>query len=367
MDASEKASAKAQTAFSFEDTAVGRMKKELWEASDAEIDAVLADYGVPSPCEWAKPGSYIQTTLRHELEENRRKNDIVIIPVGCSELHGQHTVSAMDTFFVSHIAEGVRRYTARRGAPVNVALPPWMYGCHPYHHVGMPGTIVVREEVAKEFLIDVMLGLWNDGFRKQIILNNHGQLWVLEAAMQQFTKRYQLPGIFRVIDWHRAVREFFATIEQGGEYVTPFVHADESETSLGLLLFPEMVDMEYAVDTEPVSFLPGGHMDNSVDSFRRPSRWSESEGHAAIEIASTPEGVVGRATLGEARKAKRPIAAILRYVTLLCDEILEAFPAGEVPPVEMVTLRTAEEMEPYLREPLSEGWKPVYGLRRVGF
>jgi hypothetical protein len=37
-----------------------------------------------------------------------------------------------------------------------------------------------------------------------------------------------------------------------------------------------------------------------------------------------------------------------------------------VPPVEEVTLRTAEEMEPYLREPLSEGWKPVYGLPRIG-
>jgi 3-dehydro-scyllo-inosose hydrolase len=32
----------------------------------------------------------------------------------------------------------------------------------------MPGTVIVRENVARELLIDVMLGLWNDGFRKQI-------------------------------------------------------------------------------------------------------------------------------------------------------------------------------------------------------
>jgi len=31
-----------------------------------------------------------------------------------------------------------------------------------------------------------------------------------------------------------------------------------------------------------------------------------------------------------------------------------------------VTLRTAAEMEPYLREPQSEGWKPVYALPRIG-
>jgi creatinine amidohydrolase len=60
------------------------------------------------------------------------------------------------------------------------------------------------------------------------------------------------------------------------------------------------------------------------------------------------------------------MAAILKYLTMWNDHILEAFPAGKVPPVEEVTLRTAEEMEPYLREPLSPGWKPVYALPRIG-
>jgi len=350
----------------YEDTSTGRLKRHIEEASDAEIDAILSEYGMPSPCEWAKPGSYIQTTVRHELIEKRRKNDIVIIPVGSTEMHGLHTVSAMDTLFVSQIAEGIRRYTEKRGAPVNLALPPLMYGCHPYHHVGLPGTVIVREEVAKEFLVDVMLGLWDDGFRKQILLNNHGQLWVLEATIQQFCKRYQLPGIFRVIDWHRAVREFFRPKSQGGDYETPFTHADEAETSLGLYLFPEMVHMQYAVNTDAITYLPPGHFDTSVDAFRRPSRWSEGEGHLAIEVRGTPEGVVGHAKEAEARKAKRPLAAILRYLTLVCGEILESFPPGKVPSVEMTTLRTAEEMEPYLREPLSPGWKSVHSLPKMG-
>jgi hypothetical protein len=60
------------------------------------------------------------------------------------------------------------------------------------------------------------------------------------------------------------------------------------------------------------------------------------------------------------------MAAILKYLTLWHDDVLAAFPAGKVPPVEEVTLRTSAEMEPYLREPLSEGWKPVYGLPRIG-
>lgn len=351
----------------FEDNAVGRLKKEVWDASDEQIDAWLEDYGIPSPSEWTKPGSYIQTTVRHEVVANRHKNDIVLIPVGCTELHGAHTVSAMDTFFVSHICEGVRRYTAKQGRAVNLALPPLNYGTHPYHHMGMAGTVIIREEVCKELLIDVMLGLWNDGFRKQIIVNNHGQLWMLEAAIQQFQKRYQLPGIFQCIDWHRAVREFFRTRDFGGEYDSPFVHADESETSLGLLLFPDMVHMSHAVNTQSKNYLPEGHFDTSVDMFGRPHRWSEGEGHFAIEISGTPEGVVGLAKNATAKKAKRPMVAILRYLTLLCDDILKTFPAGTVPPVEEVTLRSAEEMEPYLREPMSPGWRSVYSLPKIGF
>jgi creatinine amidohydrolase len=351
----------------FEDNAVGRLKKEIWEASEEQLVAILAEYGMPAPCEWAKPGAYIQTTTRYQVEENRRKNDIVFIPVGCTELHGAHLPSATDTLFVSMICEGVRRYTEKnREGHVNLALPPLNYGAHPYHHVGMPGTVIVRETVVREMLIDTMLGFWNDGFRKQIIINNHGQLWVLESAIQEFQKRYQLPGIFRVIDWHRAVREMFRTKERGGSWDTHFVHADEAETSLALYLFPDMVDMIYAVDAESKAYLPESHFDKSVDPFGRPSRWSEGEGHFAIEIAATPEGVVGKATRGTARKALRPLAAIVRYLTLVNDEILRVFPAGTVPPVEGVTLRTTAEMEPYLREPLSPGWKSVYALPRIG-
>jgi creatinine amidohydrolase len=350
----------------FEDTPVGRMKREIWQTSDEEIDGILVEYDLPSPCEWAKPGAYIQTTVRHQLEANRRKNDIVLIPVGSTENHGQAMVSAVDTLYASMICEGVRRYTGRRGVPVNLALPPLMYGAHPYHHLGMPGSVILRDEVARELMVDVMLGLWNDGFRKQIIVNNHGQLWVLEGAVQEFCKRYQLPGVFRVLDWHRAVREFFRPREQGGVFDTPFVHADEAETSLSLFLYPEMVDMTRAVDTEAVELLPGGHFDTAVDAYRRPHRWSEGEGHAAIEIKGTPEGVVGRATRGDARKAKRPLAAILRYLTLVHDEILARFPAGIVPPADKMCLRDPEELEPYLRVPLSPGWKSVYQLPMIG-
>ncbi len=352
----------------FEDSDVGRMKKKIWDASEAELDAILADYEVPSLPELGKPGSYIQTTVRHKLIENKRKNDIVLIPIGCTENHGRHTVSGLDTFMVTQICEAVRRYSVKQGCPVNIALPPLNYGGHPYHHIGMPGTVIMPEEVVRETLINVMLGLWNDGYRKQIIVNNHGQLWMLESALHEFMYRYQLPGVFQMLDWHRSVREFFIPTGKENSLETHFIHADEAETAVGLLMFPEgMVDMSLAEEAEGEAFLPGGHFDTAVDAHRRPHKWSEGEGQMGIEMASTPEGIVGKPGLATAAKAKRPIAAILSYLTLTVDQILEAFPAGTVPPVEKVTLRTSEEMEPYLKEPGSPGWKSVLGLPRRGF
>ena len=85
-----------------------------------------------------------------------------------------------------------------------------------------------------------------------------------------------------------------------------------------------------------------------------------------MEINSIPEGVVGRPTISDAKKAKRTIAAILSYLTLVWEEIFEAFPSGTVPPIEKTTMRTEEEMEPYMKEPFTEGWRPIYAIRKMG-
>jgi 3-dehydro-scyllo-inosose hydrolase len=350
----------------FEDNTVGRLKKQIWDMTEEELDKELKEYGIPSESELGKPGSYIQNTPRAKVIERRRKNDIVFLPIGCTENHGVHANSGLDTFMVTQILDGVRRFTKKCGCECTLAFPPLNYGGHPYHHVGMPGTIIMPHEVVVETLIYTMLGLWNDGFRKIILVNNHGHLWMLEAAIQEFMKRFQLPGIFQVLDWHRAVREFFYPVDRDDSLETNFIHADESETSVGLLMFPQMIDMKVVKDAQGENFLPDGHFDTSVEPFRRPHRWSEGEGHMAIERAATPEGVVGKPSISDPRKAKRPIVAILKYLTLLHDQILEAFPAGVVPPVEKVTLRSEEDLKPFLKEPLSEGWKSVYELPQIG-
>jgi len=149
---------------------------------------------------------------------------------------------------------------------------------------------------------------------------------------------------------------------------TPFIHADESETSVALLMFKDMIDMSCVVDAQPKSMgiLDDGFYDGSVDSFRRPNKCSEAEGHRVIERFATPEGVVGSPSKADPRKAKRAIAAICEYLNLMIEDILSVYPAGKVPDPRKFSLRPYEEIEPCLREPLSEGWKSVHELPRRG-
>lgn len=352
----------------FESTSVGRLKEKLWNLSEKEIDNLLKDYEIPSPGEREKPGSYIQNTLRTKLVETRRRNDIVLIPIGSTENHGAHTVSGFDTLLVTRIAEAVRRKTKKMGRPIHIASPI-EYGVHPPWHQGMFGTVMVSDDAFEQSIMHIMYGLWNDGFRKQILLNNHAQQNEIEKAVKRFMNTYQLPGFYLALEWHRAVREFFETREKGGSFETAFVHADEQETSLGLLMFPEMVQMKDAVDTKRMDtfrYLPDGHFDNSVDGFGRPSTYKQRAGDIPLELVATPEGVVGKATLAEAHKAKRAVVAICEYLVLLQEEILQTWPAGTVPEPEKVTFRTNKEMEPYLKEPGSPGWKSVYSLPKIG-
>jgi len=352
----------------FENTSVGQLKKKIFNMSDREIDNLIKEYGIPSPGELEKPGSYIQNTPRKELVENRRQNDIVIVPVGSTENHGPHSVSGHDTLQVCRLAEAVRRQTKKTGAPVNLAYP-LNYGCHPPWHQGMFGTVMVNDEAFEQTIMQVMYGLWNDGFRKQIWINNHAHQNELEKAIKRFMNIYQLPGFYLALEWTRAVRDFFEIEEYGGKFATRFVHADEAETAFALLLFPEMIKMEYVVDTGPMAdfqYLPPGHFDLSAEDLSRPNTYKTRAGDLPLEVVATPEGVVGKASLATAEKAKRPVVAFCEYLVLLQGEILKTWPAGTVPEPEKTTFRTNKEMESYLKEPGSPGWKSAFSLPRIG-
>ena len=114
---------------------------------------------------------YLQNMTGKQVQERLKKNDVIIIPIGSTEAHGPHAPSGEDTFLVTRMAELVAQKTG-----CTVAQPVW-YGSHPYHHLGMPGTIVVPEETFVAYLRAMKAAGW-DGF---ITVEITGQIWNQEG------------------------------------------------------------------------------------------------------------------------------------------------------------------------------------------
>lgn len=297
---------------------------------------------------------YLQTMTGLEVEERLKKNDLIILPIGSTEAHGAHACSGEDTFLVTRMAEAVAQKTG-----CTVAEPIW-YGSHPYHHLGMPGTVVVPEETFIANLRAVMAGLWNAGFRKQILFNGHGQDYAIPVAMHQFGKKYQIPMLLVNVNWWFVIPEHIRDKAHGGPFETPFVHGDECETSFSMALFPEFIQMKDAVDTAGISLFPEGHINKSGSAYNLPIPFWQHVGGCAIEPIATPEGVVGSATLADPKKAIPGVEAMCDYMEKLVNDIMKMYPAGKLPPVDKITMRDPEEIEGVMKKPFEKGWRHIY-------
>ena len=302
-------------------------------------------------------GIYLQNLSISEIKERVKINDVIIIPIGSTENHGPAACIGEDTFLVTRMAELVAQKTG-----CTVAQPTW-YGSHPYHHVGMPGTIIVPEETFKGLLRAIMAGCWNMGFRKMILLNGHGHEYVIPSAIHEWAKNYQLPAVICNLNWYHAIPEYCKDIEHGGPFETPFIHADEAETSFSMTLFPELLkEIDACNDNEVVGWMPEGHVDKAGNVYQKPIRWYGQVGFGPIEVTAYPEGHVGCPSKATFEKGRKGMEAFLDYLKKLVEDILTTFPPGTLPPIEGITQRDPKEIEPYIKGPLNGG-KSIYELR----
>lgn len=292
---------------------------------------------------------YFQNMTGHAVRERLKTNDIIIVPIGSTEYHGLNAPYGEDTFLVTRMAEAVAQATG-----CTVCQPLW-FGSHPYQHLGVPGTIVVPEDVFVAMIRAVIAGLWNAGFRKQILLNGHGQEYVIPNAIHEFAKKYQVPAILVNVNWPTVIPNHLKDTRHGGPFEAPFRHADEAETSYSLALFPEMFDQSRAEETDPKGFIKGEHVDVGGDIFHRPVPGHCQVGMGGIELLAYPQGVLGKPALASADKAIRGLEDLLDYLVRLHDDILERFPPGKLPPADLVTQRPRDEVEALLRGPLNGG------------
>jgi 3-dehydro-scyllo-inosose hydrolase len=302
-------------------------------------------------------GIYLQNMNMQEISERLEKNDVLIVPIGSTETHGPGEALGEDTFMVTRMAEEVARATG-----CTVAQPLW-YGSHPYHHLGMPGTVVIPENVFVDYIQAMIAGFWNAGFRKQVLLNGHGQEWVIPIAIHKFTKQYQVPCVLAMLHWWHAAGKHAFDEKHGGPFSTPLVHACEVEASYLMALAPEMVQTANLIDVPLREPYTRGHVNGPGEPDPNPIRYWSHEGlSVGVEVQIYPEGNLGPSTRARAGKAVPGVEAVLDYLERLVKDILARFPPGQLPPVEEWTQRGGPEFEAVLKQPFSEGWKHLYTL-----
>ncbi len=233
----------------------------------------------------SKYPEYMWATLKWpEIAERLKIVDTAILPCGAIEQHGPHLPLDVDYFDANYMAIKVAEAC---NDPKPFVLPPIPFGVS-YHHSEFKGTISITNNALSAFVYDIGMSLAQNGIKKLVILNGHGDnAPTLNYAAQMINRDAK---IFVSVDTGETSDvDLYNLIDTKND-----VHAGEIETSTTLALRPELVDMSKAVD-ETLD------LDNEYLDFTsvRGVNWY-------VHTKSLSEsGVMGNATLATAEKGKK--------------------------------------------------------------
>ncbi|WP_438431463.1 creatininase family protein [Gorillibacterium sp. sgz500922] len=180
----------------------------------------------------------------NQYNTNKSKIDKVIFGVGAFENHGYHMPFGTDALTANLISEKL----AERVEGLLV-LPPINYGMS-QHYNKLPFTVSLTPETTTNVIKEVLSEIVRNGIKKIIIMNGHdGNIAPIELAARAVKVAHPEVTIASLNDWWVAA----------GKLVPPDMfevwnglgHAGEGETSMGLALFGDLVEMEHAKGVVP--------------------------------------------------------------------------------------------------------------------
>ena len=156
---------------------------------------------------------------------NSSKIDTVIIPLGSIEQHGAHLPFSTDTIIVEYISKIIAQ---KKNA---FLLPSLYYGVsfehEPFFNVSISYNILIN------FISDICISLFKQGINHIYVINgHHGNIGLLQYVGQHISTKYSIKG------------KFFYYINYWQILDRNFDHAGEVETSLMLVICPDLVRMD---------------------------------------------------------------------------------------------------------------------------
>ena len=231
-------------------------------------------------------------TYRNTQKEIEAANiDTAVIPLGSVEQHSSHLPIGTDAMFAEAFSE---KLAERFDALLLPVLP--ISTC--YEHKGKKGSVWMRPSTFYTMLQDIIGSLHSQGFKKVILILGHGGIFAAFPAVRELNAtKNDLQIIIYAPDVDDDVKQIMDTKKNE-------VHAGESETSLMLYLFEELVNKEEMMKNDFVPDVPRPYL--SYGSIFRAS----------------PTGVWGEPTKATAEKGERYFE---EFANLTVEEFNRAF------------------------------------------
>ena len=200
---------------------------------------------------------------------------LVILPVGVVEEHGAHLPLAMDSFAAEAYAAAAAPHLEESGYQVLIA-PTINYGVA-RAAIGFPGTLSLEPETLRSMVVEIGRSLTRHGLGRLIILNGHRDrchMQALDGAKNILAKEqgsqvlcvgFAHDDEITAACYREGVKPYYRSPRPDREG-----HGGESETSVALHRFPELVDRDALRTLDP-------NFDYDVEAFR-----NETKDYAAL-------------------------------------------------------------------------------------
>jgi creatinine amidohydrolase len=177
------------------------------------------------------------------------------------------------------------------------------------HHMDFAGTLTLQHETFLQQMIQVLEAVYQHGFRRLLVLNSHGgNQGIGQVLVEHFGHRHPDCRIVFATWWKLALEELKKLNESGFGGAG---HAGEFETSLILLIAPDLVrteKLEKGANTSTWSWAEGDMLQGPQASFYRSMK------------TMTPNGVFGDPTFASEDKGRRISSLVVpRLMTLIRD------------------------------------------------
>lgn len=188
-----------------------------------------------------KKSNFLKEISWDQFVERKKQTDLAIIPSGAFEVYGRHLPLGSDTLVSVKISEMV-------AARVNAIIGPTLEVGDSATLMSFPGTIAIKPEHFKQYLMDVVSSLRHWGFTKFLFMNSHyGNVHIINSIAREMQAQEGVQCA--QIDFWRFIQSHCDGIIESKQLA--HAHASEAGTSVMMYLYPELCDMDKAVHEKP--------------------------------------------------------------------------------------------------------------------